>query len=227
MEEVAACSTAAALRKLAASERMPGTSLLTSQVYGCVRWGRTTGPKSIAGGFQLLVDRLYTSLHLHRDDALHTGNAQRPTSFGSIGHIFNDTRKGKGKGKGTMSGVPWPSLLSWLLLCDFAHFFPQHLAHPTALDLVRLILGAAHSGAERSGPWRAVRGLDADWWSGKTKPNAETPDWLAAQLEAVKQAVNLRLDAGIWSYCSSGAFSWVDMEHALCKVTRSEARRGQ
>jgi hypothetical protein len=65
MEEVAACSTAAAQRKLAASERKPGTSLLISQVYGSVQWGATTGPKTIAGSFQLLVDWLYTSLRLH------------------------------------------------------------------------------------------------------------------------------------------------------------------
>jgi hypothetical protein len=87
------------------------------------------------------------------------GNAQRLTPFGSIGHIFNDTIKGKG----IMSSVSWPSLLSWLLLCDYVHFFPQHLAQPTALDLARLIVGAAYCGARGSGPWRAVRGLDADW----------------------------------------------------------------
>jgi hypothetical protein len=215
-EAVGSCHDTDSLYSMMTSARGRAWPLFGAKVYGRLSWGRAEGERAVREQMSALIDSLWHGLGLGRDRR----EGEERLSFAAAGAFFNNPIK-QGNTP-LMKNVRCPGILSWHLRCDFVEHFPRHLAPPTAFDLAKSIINAARNVGGGSGPLQAVGVLRQDWWEGWAKPKVKDVKRLAQELESTRRAVLRKLPPAVLHYCSGHELSWMDMEHSLCKVTRSK-----
>ena len=211
LEHVARCSSDAAFFEIARMDAFKH-GFWANLVYGEHRWNAIEHAK-VEEAWPALIDALQNLLHLGGPPP-----SSGPVPFARVLQSFGQGSRGSRTVARVVRLQP-SGLIPWLIVCDLAWYWPDHVAPPTVDDLASKIHSAGGTKSGGGGPWSAFQHIDPRWAGGRQ--NLPTLAVIRAHLETIRNALTDRLPPQALQSFSSGHLSWEDVEHILCKVTRS------